>query len=436
MDAAVSSIDKLRERLVELGRKEMAHVIHRHWNTPLGDYAEKLWEGPLNRPHIEPELTEAFLEEFRRVGYPADDTRRWMDSLETTRVLQTATHLTATEGPTFLAIHHLALMGMPAEKTYLVGSYSAIPFANAAWSGCLNLNPRFPLEAVVEENAPGFAELRRADLNREQDSGERRVSLIPGNLREARVYRNLIPEKLERLLPFLKPSLLQCVPDAQTGNSFTAWASRFCREQMRLLYPQYSIVYFDLNEVIRAYLLRVLAQSTHPVSRTLLEPGKREKVLDVFGIETPIFTIPLRTKNRERSVPVYIHGDRIVAQNYSIPLNAETLSAALENGTLCPGLFLTFTILSFINGLTCIGSFEQIEYLSRFQTQWLQLNLLDQDVVSKVNPRAFCCGRRVDVSGETVHPLDLLLGWSPEFPELKTLGDLLQPLLPRLGVSI
>jgi len=92
--------------------------------------------------------------------------------------------------------------------------------------------------------------------------------------------------------------------------------------------------------------------------------------------------------------------------------------------------------LSFINGLTCFGSFEQVEYLAEFKRRWLKLDLLEQEVVRTVNISALTSGRCVDEAQAVVHPLDLLLGLEWSFPENITVGELMKPLLGRLGAEV
>ena len=140
-------------------RPELARILSGVWNISLSEYSSSLWERTSEPPSLELELRQAFETEFCRIGFAEEQVKSYCTELERTRVIQTATHLTASEGPTFLALHNLALLGMPQGKTYFVGSYSGVPFANAAWSGCLNFSNRIDLESVISEHAPGFAEL-------------------------------------------------------------------------------------------------------------------------------------------------------------------------------------------------------------------------------------------------------------------------------------
>ena len=124
--------------------------------------------------------------------------------------------------------------------------------------------------------------------------------------------------------------------------------------------------------------------------------------------------------------------DELHSQNYKLKLTQENLINEIKSGALCPGLFLGFTALSFLNGFVCFGSFEQVEYLAVFKQKWLKLDLLDNKNVEMSNTSAFTSGRCVDESGEGIHPLDLIFGVEMRFNENQTVGELMEPLLHRL----
>jgi len=422
----------IQSALQKAKRPELARILSGAWNISLSEYSTSLWERTSEPPSLEVELRQAFETEFCRIGLSEEQVQNYCAELERTRVLQTATHLTASEGPTFLALHNLALLGMPKGKTYFVGSYSGVPFANAAWSGCLNFSNRIDLESVISMHASGFAELKRADNDRVRDSSDRRISLIPGKMRDVRVFHSRIPEKMADLMVHFSEPILEISPKAKTGDDFTKWASQFCSNQLGEIFPSKSIIYFDLNEVISNYLALVFANSNHPIYRLFLENTVRNSVFAVFPPDTTLFTVDVNYKNKMRQESVVLNGDELLSQNYRLKLTQENLINEIKSGALCPGLFLGFTVLSFINRFICFGSFEQVEYLAGFKQKWLKLDILDNEIVHKSNTSAFTSGRCVDESGEGIHPLDLLLGMEMKFNGNQTVGELIEPLLNRL----
>ena len=92
-------------------------------------------------------------------------------------------------------------MGIPAGESYLVAAYSGVPYANAAWSGCLNFSAELELEEILSAKAPGFSVLLKSDRDRRRDTSERRISLIPGTFRDAQVFGSEVSEKQESLSP-------------------------------------------------------------------------------------------------------------------------------------------------------------------------------------------------------------------------------------------
>jgi len=422
----------IQSSLQKAKRPELARILSGAWNISLREYSTSLWDSTSKPPSLEAELRKAFETEFCRIGFTKEQAQSHCEELERTRVLQTATHLTTSEGPTFLALHKLALLGMPKGKTYFVGSYSGVPFANVAWSGCLNFGNCIDLESVISVHAPGFAELKRAHNDRVRDSSDRRISLIPGKMRDVRVFQSRIPEKMANLMNHFSGPILEISPKAKTDDDFTKWASQFCTNQLGKIFPSKSIMYFDLNEVIRNYLALVIAKSNHPINRLFFDQKVRNSVFAVFPNDTPLFTVDVNYKNKMRQESVVLDGDELRSQNYNLKLTLENLINEIKTGSLCPGLFLGFTALSFINGFICFGSFEQIEYLAGFKQKWLKLDILDKEILHKSNTSAFTSGRCVDESGEGIHPLDLLLGMEMVFNENKTIGELMEPLLTRI----
>jgi len=424
--------NSIQSSLQKAKRPELARILSGVWNISLTEYSGNLWKTFATPTPLEVELRQAFETEFCRMGFTEEQIQSYCEELERTRVLQTATHLTASEGPTFLALHNLALLGMPQGETYFVGSYSGVPFANAAWSGCLNFSNRIDLESVISENAPGFSELKRAHNDRVRDSSDKRISLIPGKMRDVRVFQSRIPEKMADLMNHFSEPILGISPKAEAGDDFTKWASQFCTNQLGKIFPSKSIIYFDLNEVISNYLALVIADSNHPIYRLFFDHTVQNSVFAVFPSDTPLFTVDVNYKNKMRQESVVLNGDKLLSQNYKLKLTPENLINEIKSGALCPGLFLGFTALSFINGFICFGSFEQVEYLAEFKQKWLKLDLLDKEIVHKSNTCAFTSGRCVDESGEGIHPLDLQLGLEMKFNANQTVGKLMEPLLSRL----
>ena len=428
--------NNIKNLLNKAKRPILASILEKVWDLPVSEYAYSLWQKKVNLPPMENELKEAFEKEVLRIGIGLNESKVFLNRLEETRVIQTATHLTATEGPTFLALHHLSLSGMPPQETYFVGAYSGVSFTNSAWSGCLNFSNRFDLADVISPKYKGFSDLKRSDSDRMRDSSERRISLIPGDMRNKLVFQSKIPERLVDQSAHFSDPIRKLMPPAKKGNDYSIWATQFCANQLRYIIKDKSIIYFDINEVVRSYLIKVLQKSDHPLHTIFFNSKISEKILGYFPPEVPFFSIEANYKNKFRQESVYLKNGLLFSQNYQIEISLKNILRDLEKGILCPSLFLVFTTLSFLNGLICFGSFEQVEYLADFKRRWLKNDLLDKEVVYSVNVSAFTSGLCLDEEERTISPLDLILGIDWDFNENITIGNLVKPLLSRMGVVI
>ena len=84
-------------------RPELARILSGVWNISLTEYSGSLWKTTYEAPSLEAELRQAVATAYCRIGFTEEQAQSYCSELERTRVLQTATHLTASEGPTFLA---------------------------------------------------------------------------------------------------------------------------------------------------------------------------------------------------------------------------------------------------------------------------------------------------------------------------------------------
>ncbi len=427
---------KFLNLLKKTDRPFISDILEKIWDLPIYEYADSLWQNTTNTPSMEKELKDAFEKEFLRVGLKMDEVKLFSDRLEKIRVIQTSTHLTASEGPTFLALHYLSLLKMPSQYTYFVGAYSGVPFSNSAWSGCLNYSNRFELEDIISKNYKGFSDLKKSECDRSRDSKERRVSLIPGNMSKQLVFQSKIPEKLVSQIEYLADPIRKLTPFAVKGNNFSTWATQFCSNQLRHIMKGKSILYFDINEVVRNYLIKVLKKKDHPLHDIFFNSKTRKEILRIFTPGIPFFSIGNFYKNKYRQEPVFIKNGGLWSRNYQLELSSEKIIRELEKGILCPGLFLVFTSLCFLNGMVCFGSFNQVQYLSDFKSKWLKIDLLEKELVYSINVNSFTSGLCIDDSDNTISPLDIILGFNWDFNSNIKMGDFIKPLFPRIGIKI
>jgi hypothetical protein len=423
-------VDSLRGR----GRVRLAEVLHRHGERPLAEYASTLWGRLCPDVQIEPQLVRVLDAHLHRLGFDDGQRAGKLASLARTRTIQTATHLTASEGPSFHAIHRLASAAIPAGETYFIGAYSGVPFGNSAWPGCLNFSDHLPLDQIIAPPERVLRDLRRAHADRSRDGGSGRLSLVPARWRDARVGGTLIPTKLERLWPYVTEPIRRLAPTPVAGYSFPDWMNLFAIRTLQTLLPGQDVVYLDLNAVVRDYLLLVMDEPAHPLHRIHFDPAVRRQAERLFADAT-WWTASVVRNGRPRMEVLRMKGGALVGDSSAVPSDPAAMRQALERGELMPGKFPLFTALAAVNGLTCFGSFEQIEYLARFHARWSELGVFSDRLPPVADVSRLTSGRCFDVTGRATHPLDLILDPSIELQRVDSLVRLMMPILTRWRVD-
>jgi len=412
-------------------RPQFAHIASQSWDCTLAEYSHSLYQN-FSRPTIEDELLTALEQECHRLGYSRDASKAISGSLNKLGVLQTTTHVALTEGPTFLAAHQLATLGFPANAYYIVAAFSGVPFSNSAWPACLNYSNRYSVDDLIDPACPGYHDFIRADKNRGKDTDDRRISLLPGKYRDARVFRSDLDDKIRQIQPFIRPDLARHLPTSEAEGSFTRWALQAAKNQFGEISGQKKAVYIDLNEVISHYLCNVLPKTSHPIHKLFFELSCQQEVLSLFEKPPPVFNLSIERKGKWKMDNVFLEGNILASRASSEEFNPESLVKDLRNGRYCPSLFLSFMILSFINGIQCLGGFNQIEYLHSYREKLRKCNWLDQHLVQGARIGGLTTGLSTTADGQRIFPLDIILGSRWEVDKDQTLGQWLQPLITKL----
>jgi hypothetical protein len=129
---------------------------------------------------------------------------------------------------------------------------------------------------------------------------------------------------------------------------------------------------------------------------------------------------------------VTLEKDQLRSPSQKWSLHPRVLYTALRERTLCPAVFLSFFSLSFLNSFNCLGSFEQVEYLSDFKTKLMEINWPKNAALKETKVISLTTGRAQDVQNRSVYPLDMALGSKLEIDYQRlSFGDWVQPLIPR-----
>jgi hypothetical protein len=410
-----------------IARPALAELLSRHGDTPLADYSAWLHRHRPARP-LEPALERAFRAELGRASRDAAEVEALMATLVEQRVIQTGTHVTASEGPIFFAMHAVATLALAKDAPCFVGACSGIPFSNNARPGSLNFSRRHPLSALLHGRSRAYR--LRAPAFEKSDSDERRLSLVLWSMREAPVWRSTIPRELAALLPVLRSPLRDLLPAAVTGASFARWALATSEAVASRLLDR-RMIYLDLNEVVASYLGDVLSDPGHPLTRALFTPALRARLFAHLPAMA-LFTTAEGPRERPVFVPLHLQGETLCGPRTAIPWEPRAIVDALGAGALCPGVFLTFASVAFLGGVRCLGGVDQLEYLPLFRAACLRGELISPAEAEDCSLDGLTSGRCVDGAGEGVYPLDVVLGTRWSMPRDTTLLGYLAPQLPRL----
>lgn len=387
--------------LKSAGKLRLARSIEQNWHKTCLAYSKELNFWRPKRP-MEPELHEAFLEELERLDFDPLSRKQIVDSIQRRRILQTAPHLVATEGPRMLCINWLGSLGVPPKEFYVVGMFSGIPFSN-----------RF----------------RPGRINRKNDS----INLFPSSLQDGLVYRSIIPEKFRESMAGLSRKITKFFPFADPGHSYTKWALQSCQHIERQILKKDNLVYLDINEVVGRYLVKVLKNHSHIMHKILFNPVVRKEFMHRFPNEI-LFYAPVINGKYEKMENMRFKKTSLKSKNAEIPLDPETIIRELEEGRLCPSLIVTFMVLAFINQFKCFGSFAQVEYLPVYQQKLAKLKAMKGFSIDSIATSNLTTG---SFPGQKdFFPIDIITEekkWKPD--EKMLFGELIVPIQKTLMES-
>ena len=424
-------MDSIIASLRRMNRLQLSKVLEEWGNKSLEEYGQLYWQGPKRPPPLELELIQAFKETWQEMGWADVIVKRLLQELEQKRVLQTTMHLTPTEGPTFLASHQLATLRQPKISNYLVGAYSGVPFSNSAWSGAVNFGTKTSLDQILHPSNSLFRQAQSAIVDRARDGDHPRLSLIPGKWRDGLVDRSVISDRLNDLFPDLLPGRQESpLRSIAPKNFYDNWALSFSEQLTRTVLNNNRIFYFNLNEVIRKYLLNILKDDSHWITQLFLDPWKI-KFLEK-RLAHNWFVAEVEKQGKKKIEQIHLQNRCFKSTTLSIPATPESIIFAMNEHRFCPGLTLCFWILAFYNGIRCLGGFEQIEYLAELDSKLKQLGFLNLINYASDQVSFLTTGRCNDQDYE-VYPIDVFLENSKLPAPEGTLLNWLQPIIVRLS---
>lgn len=389
----------------DLSSPVLKEIFQKYWNTPLKEYSKHLTRKK-KVPKIEKELLNSFKLEFHNIGLSKEEVRDALNFLETSGSIQTSHHVTPTSGPGFTCIDLITLSSLPKDDPYIIGAFSGVPFSNNAWSGSLSYGS-IELEQFLK---PGSALLKRAHTSLKESvkhgSKNKRVSLIPAKYRDSLVYSYERGEYQDEISHDIISELEKALLFQDKNKRYTHWACRVNRNIQEQVFNRKKIYNVDINNIVKHYLLEVLKNKSHPIYQIFFDSKLSGKVFKKFS-DLPVFRIVKKGKKSLKVRPAFWNTGKLISEQ---SLNAETpeqLIELLETNVICPGQWLLFFILVFLNGLQCLGSFNQVEYL---QNYCLKLQDLQSYFPLQLDSfeNKLTTGRLID-EGSEVWPFDYLI---------------------------
>jgi hypothetical protein len=401
-------IESLVEILEAQEKPYLAQAIQSHAHLSIKDYSHELYSYKPILP-LEQALDEAFQEELSRLGYPTEESSNIREYIARSRVIQTAPHLGISHTSRMFCIDSISNSSLGKKDYYIVAMFSGVPFSNLTRPGCIHYGATTKLEALIK--LPKDLE-REQIISTETRSAQtvsevKKISFIPSSMQDALVYRSTISPKAHVLAQYFTDTAKSVFALPNNKTSFSIWALENHKRIAKHMFPHTTSVYVDINEVIMSYIKKVLENDSHPITKILLQEEYQEQIMRAFGEKVCLFYGKSNSKNSKLET-FTLHKGFIQSKSTVIKLTKENLLEAFKSRDLCPGTLLVFTILSLLNHFKCLGSFRQVEYLSKYKEEWQKLGLFIEYKPEKVPTDNLTTG--MFTKQPNLHPIDILLG--------------------------
>jgi len=345
----MNTIDTIIARFESEGKHVLARALDRTKKLTIKEYSQSLFLYQPSSEEIEPELTEAFLYEFRKQGLTEIQAQECLGQLISQRSLQCAHHVGVVQSSRMLCIDWLTSLGLTENEWYMVGAFSGVPFSNSSRPGRLSF-------------------------------GGKEMNLVPKTYQDALVFAAKIPNKTLEQWRNIPDSLRQALPSPVLDGSFSHWALSILAGITKKVLQKDKVLYFDVNHVVTRYIISILKKNDrqHPIYKILLEPKTQDSILKKLGTQLHFFYSTYDKGKYQKQESLYVDGMGFRGEYNYHACDRDQLISALESGNLCPATFLTFTALSCLNQFQCFGSFSQVEYLTKFRECWSSLPFLNK----------------------------------------------------------
>jgi hypothetical protein len=422
-------IENLLKTLREERKDHLANVIEKNWDKTILDYSASLYK---YKPviDVEIELINAIRIVLNQYSYSPADQESIIESFKKYRIIQTAQHLDICNTPRMLLINWLSTRGLPEDCWYLAFAYSGIPYSNGSRPGAIKFS-NTSLDQIINKDTVLYktinTDLNNSKLHRNHEL--ERISLVPSNMQDEIGYRSTIQNRAVEIIKNLTPDLSSFFPIPNINSNYSIYALNTSRDIERKILNIDKTAYLDINEITTQYLLQVLKNPNHIVTKILCDEQTRSILAPVIPTEAMFYASYLKD-GKFKQESIFITNDGFTkSKYYRLNANSEDIINALNNDRLCPGLFLTYLVFKFVNGTRCLGSFVAAEYLPIYKEKLIATGILKDYNIESVPTDNLTTGMLPDKSLEQVTAIDVLLGtdWKPN--ENMLYGELLLSLM-------
>lgn len=410
-----SKIQSLIAQLENEHKYHLANVIKNNWDKTILEYSKGLYD---YKPHIivEKELEKAIKKTALSYGYTLDQAVELYKSFEKYRTVQTAHHADIVNTPRMLLINWIATRGLPQDAWYLVFSFSGIPFINASRPGCIKWS-KHELSDVIDNRSPLYSKIKSDFANAQKDKPSElmRLSLFPSKNQAEIVYQSKVGKKLIQTIESLNPKLKDYFTKPETTDYNTYALNTLQKIECHILGIEKS-AYLDINTITKEYLLLILEKDNHIILDLLFNTHVRSKIASSIETEAIFYKTYQDQNGNTRQESIFLRDGGYYANKTTIDWTKQGIIDELQNGRLCPGLFLTYFIFKFINGVRCLGSFVAAEYLPVYKEKLLASGIMDNNLLKTIPTDNLTTGMLPDKEMEQVTAIDILLGthWNPD----------------------
>lgn len=412
----------------EQGKNVLADILEKDGERTIKDYSHDLWSYQSTLP-MEQALKNAFVKEFSRLDIPESSHADIVHSLEKYRSIQTGPHTGFHDSNRLMTAHAVALEALPEDAYYVVCTFSGIPFGNDSYPGALSWSKVHAFEDVLVDNEL-IRKAQAKQKDRERDLGVEpyyRLSLYPAKDRDVLVYRSIVTEQYRTYHEKFNPSLQTLFPQAEAGDSFTKVMLQSYQALLQNGFPNKKIIAVDVNEVISNYMQEILSDKNHYMYKMFFDAESHELILKHFSTSEHFFYDTHMFGSKEKSVHTYIEQFLLKSSVRNEEITSEKLQQLLKDTKLCPGIFLGFTVLAFINGFQCFGSFKQVHYLTDYKEKWLNLGWFTHPIAD-IPTGSLTTGGHPDEAMRSITPIDIALCTKWNLDQKLTIENILLPI--------